>query len=95
MFRSGVINPQIAVCTEEFGIHHAYIILINRGGTTTAPPLLLFEHLAKRSRVFNSRVTEQAAADSAHTFARSIRWTQPTLLVRRRPAAHSLVIAGG
>ena len=67
MFRSAVMNLQLAVCVDEFGIHHTYI-LINRG-TTTKALLLLFVRLAKMSRVFNSRVTGQIATDSAHFFA--------------------------
>ena len=93
VFRFGVINLQPAVGTEEFRIHHTYI-LTNRG-TATKAPVLLFARLTKMSRIFNSLVTVQAAIDSAHFFASSVGWAQPTLVMRRRPAARSLAIAGG
>ena len=94
MFPSRVMNLQLAVCAEELGIHYTYIILTNKG-TATKALLLLFVRLAKRSRVFNSLVTEQAATDSAHFFASSVGWAQPTLVVGCPPAARSLAIAGG
>ena len=76
---------------SEF-ITHIYSILINKG--TTKATVLLFVRLAKMSRIFNSLVTVQAATDSAHFFASSVGWAQPTLVVPCLPAARSLAIAG-
>ena len=46
------------------------------------------------SRVFNSLLTGQTATDSAHFFASSAGWAQPTLVVRCPPSARSLAITG-
>ena len=94
VFRSGVINLQLAVCAEEFRIDHTHILLLNRG-TTTKPPLLLYVRLAKLSRVCNILVTGQTPTDSAHIFASSVGWAQPTLVVRCPPVACSLAIMRG
>ena len=69
-----------------------YKLFIKR--TTTKALLLLFVRLAKMYRVSNSLVTGHTATDSAHYFASTVRWAQPTLVVRRPPAARSLAIAG-
>ena len=69
MCRSGVINLQLAVCTEEFGVRHIYEVIYL---LIEARILLLFVRLAKISRVFNSLVTGQTVTDSAHFSAGSV-----------------------
>ena len=66
VFRSGVINLQLAVCAEEFEIRHMYEVLAL---LIEARQLLLFVRLAKMSRVFNRFVTGQIATDSALFFS--------------------------
>ena len=68
MFQSGVINLQLAVCAEEFGIHDTYIIPMNRGTTTTAVCTA-----RKDVSSLTSRVTVQTAIDSASVLASSVR----------------------
>ena len=85
---SRLLQQTVCPRNSEFMRH----LLVNRCTTTEAPP---FVRLAKTSRLFNSLITEQAVADSAHCFASSLGGAQPTLAMPCRPAARPLTRARG